>query len=322
MTTLKIIDVSQWQGLIDWQAAKGAIYGAVLRLGYGSDDETQDDKQFARNVAECKRLSIPVEAYIYSYAYTEAMAKSEAAHAVRLLKGTGITRVWYDLEESKYGSYAKTCMAAFSDAAKAAGYDVGLYTYESYYNAYLKGVTDWPVWCAKYASTKPRINADLYAWQYTSGAAVPGISGRVDCSEWYGAFAVAKKTAAAPSVYRLYRQNRHYYTTDPDEWADMVTRGWKGEGVGWKAPKNGNPVYRYTKGQEHIWTMDAEERKALAADGWTKDGIAFRSNVNKAVPIYRLYLDGDRVYTRLLNERKALLKAGWRDEGVAFYGRT
>lgn len=322
---LKIIDVSQWQKTIKWAETKQYIDGAILRLGYGSDDPEQDDKEYAYNLAECQRLQIPVEVYIYSYAYTEAMARSEAEHALRLIKGTKIRRVWYDLEESRYGTYAKAVLSAFTDKCNANGIEVGLYTYENYYNSYLKGITAWPIWIAKYSTFAPNIGTKYVGWQYTPGAQIPGISGRVDCSHWYGAFAEApeeSKKAAQPEVYRLYRQNRHFYTTDRSEWAALVADGWTGEGVAWKAPKDGSPVYRYEKDGEHIWTMDAKERTALARDGWRKEGIAFRSG--KAVPIYRLYNGsvGDRVYTRSKNEKKALVKAGWADEGIAFYGRS
>ena len=323
---LKIIDVSQWQKTIKWAETKKHIDGAILRLGYGSDDPEQDDKEIAYNLSECKRLKIPVEVYLYSYAYTDAMARSEADHALRLIKGTKIRRVWYDLEESRYGTYAKGVLTAFTNKMNANGIEVGLYTYESFYNSYLKGVTAWPIWIAKYASTAPSIGTKYIAWQYTSGAQIPGISGRVDCSHWYGAFAEEKapeeaKKTTPPEVLRLYHKNRHFYTTDRAEWAALIADGWVGEGTGWKAPQNGNPVYRYVKDGEHIWTMDAKERTALLSAGWKKEGIAFRSSTAKTVPIYRLYLNGDRVDTKSKTERKALLKAGWSDEGIAFYGR-
>ena len=325
---LKIIDVSQWQRTIKWSEAKKNIDGVILRCGYGSDDPEQDDKEYAYNLSECQRLKIPVEVYLYSYAYTDAMARSEAEHALRLIKGTKIRRVWYDLEESRYGTYAKGVLAAFTAKMNANGIEVGLYTYESFYNSYLKGVTAWPIWIAKYATTAPNIGTKYIAWQYTPGAQIPGISGRVDCSHWYGAFAEQKgpeepKKPAQTDVFRLYRKSRHFYTLDSAERDSLIADGWSYEGIGWKSPKDGNPVYRYVKDGEHIWTMDAKERQALQISGWKKDGIAFRSSTSQAVPVYRLYLQevGDRVYTKSKNEKKALIKAGWADEGIAFFGR-
>ena len=82
-----VIDVSQHQGTINWDKVKDKIAGAIIRCGYGDDLPAQDDTQFARNLAECERLGIPKGIYLYSYATTEAQAKSELAHILRLIKG-------------------------------------------------------------------------------------------------------------------------------------------------------------------------------------------------------------------------------------------
>ena len=82
-----VIDVSQHQGTIDWNTVKDKIDGAILRCGYGDDITLQDDTQYARNLSECERLGIPYGVYLYSYATTEAQAKSELSHILRLIKG-------------------------------------------------------------------------------------------------------------------------------------------------------------------------------------------------------------------------------------------
>lgn len=326
---LKIIDVSQHQGRIDWARVKPYIDGAIIRTGYGSDEPDQADKRFEQNYAEVTRLKIPFEYYHYSYARNAAMARSEAAHALRLLKGKQVRRVWYDLEEKKCGSAAKEVMRVFAQAMKAAGYEVGLYSYESYYNTYLRGVTEYPIWIARYMANAPSIGTNYIAWQYTSAAVLPGITeNTVDASHWYGAFAEEireeKPKNGQTTVHRLYQKHRHFYTVDEAEKDMLIADGWTYEGIAWKATKNGHPVYRYVKAGEHIWTMDAREREALQKSGWRKEGIAWRSHVKEIVPVYRLYDPKtlDRVFTKLKSERKALIKAGWNDEGVAFYGRT
>ena len=70
-----VIDVRYHHGNIDWEKAKSKIDGAILRCGYGSDISSQDDKKWARNLAECERLGIPVGAYLYSYATNDSMAR-------------------------------------------------------------------------------------------------------------------------------------------------------------------------------------------------------------------------------------------------------
>ena len=61
-----IIDVSVHNGVIDWEKVKPYIEGAIIRCGYGSDMESQDDKQWKRNADECTRLGIPFGTYLYS----------------------------------------------------------------------------------------------------------------------------------------------------------------------------------------------------------------------------------------------------------------
>ena len=62
---MKGIDVSRYNGNVDWATAKAAgLEFAILRCGYGSDETSQDDGQFARNVQECDRLGIPWGAYL------------------------------------------------------------------------------------------------------------------------------------------------------------------------------------------------------------------------------------------------------------------
>ena len=83
MENLRVIDVSEHQGTINWDAVKGHIDGAILRCGYGDNIASQDDKQWKRNADECTRLGIPFGVYIYSYATSDAQAKSEAEHVLR-----------------------------------------------------------------------------------------------------------------------------------------------------------------------------------------------------------------------------------------------
>ena len=72
----KGIDVSRWQGTIDWEKVKAdGVEFAMLRAGYGQGNI---DAQFERNAGECTRLGIPFGVYWFSYAYTPAMARREA----------------------------------------------------------------------------------------------------------------------------------------------------------------------------------------------------------------------------------------------------
>ncbi len=73
------VDVSEWQGTIDWEKVKNAgIQYAILRAGYGDDYTSQDDKTWKANVAACEKLGIPYGVYLYSYATTVSGAKKES----------------------------------------------------------------------------------------------------------------------------------------------------------------------------------------------------------------------------------------------------
>lgn len=195
MANLKGIDVSAWQGKINWEKVKPQIDFAILRVGYGSNIVSQDDKTFKTNADACTKLGIPFGVYIYSYAKSTSMAKSEAEHVLRLIKGYKLDYpVYLDLEDAGTTGKCsnKTILEmtkAFVDAIEKAGYEVGVYanTYwwttkltDSYYNKRSK-------WVAQYNS-KCTYKGEYDIWQYSSKGAVSGISGNVDMNICYKTF--------------------------------------------------------------------------------------------------------------------------------------
>lgn len=198
----KIIDVSRWQGKIDWEKVKPQIDGAILRCGYGSDLTKQDDEQFKRNADECTRLGIPFGVYLYSYAKTEEQAKSEAAHVLRLIKGYKLSYpVYLDLEE--HGTQAGAIERAniFGDIIEAAGYWCGVYANLNWWNNYLKGLDRFTKWVAQYNSKCDFKGSNLDMWQYSSKGTVDGIKGNVDMNECYRDFpAVISGNAGAATA--------------------------------------------------------------------------------------------------------------------------
>ena len=82
--TMKGIDVSKWNGEINWaKVAASDVDYAIIRCGYGDNYISQDDAYWKKNVEGCEKNNIPYGVYIYSYAETVAQAKSEAAHVLR-----------------------------------------------------------------------------------------------------------------------------------------------------------------------------------------------------------------------------------------------
>lgn len=193
-----VIDVSEWQGDIDWAKAKAdGVEGVIIRLGYGWGNNA--DKKAQRNISECKRLGIPFGIYWYSYADTPSIAKEEGADVVAKLKQFGVNAsdlaypVYYDLEKWTWeGHQPPTDPNVYNDivnnwysALQSGGYrNLGVYSYTSYLQGPLKHADIYAktTWVAQYGARMgfDSFPTDSRGWQYTSSGKVDGISGNVD----------------------------------------------------------------------------------------------------------------------------------------------
>lgn len=181
-----IIDVSEHQGVIDWEKVKPHIDGAILRCGYGGDYTDQDDEQFRRNADECTRLGIPFGVYLYSYAKSIQAAQYEADHVLRLIKPYKLAYpVYLDLEEPGTQEGAVERANVFGDIIEAAGYWCGVYANLNWWENHLVGLERFTKWVAQYYRVCEYTGASLDIWQYTSKGNVPGIKGNVDMNECY-----------------------------------------------------------------------------------------------------------------------------------------
>ena len=191
----KVIDVSVHQGTINWDLVKSQIDAAIIRCGYGDDYTSQDDAQFAKNLSECERLGIPRGVYLYSYAKSDAQAKSELAHILRLIKGhTFQLPIYLDCEEAGTENYAATACKIVCDGIKAAGFTPGVYSSTSWWNTYLKSVTQYRRWVAHWASACG-YTGSYDIWQYGTST-VNGINGVVDSNYCYTEFSEMVKSSS------------------------------------------------------------------------------------------------------------------------------
>lgn len=192
--TMKGIDVSRHQGVINWDEVYGNIDYAIIRCGFGNDETSQDDTQWYNNANACTRLGIPFGVYIYSYATDTAMAESEANHVLRLLNGYNLSfPIYLDMEDNvqavlspgELGNIAST----FCNIIQNAGYEVGIYANRNWWENYLTDSvfnnSSWHKWVAQYNSSCT-YTGSYTMWQYTSSGNVSGINGRVDMNYWYG----------------------------------------------------------------------------------------------------------------------------------------
>ena len=184
----KLIDVSEHNGWIDWQAVKDAGWHAIIRVGYGSDYESQDDDWAVHNMDECERLGIPYGVYLYAYAKNTDMARSEARHTLRMIEGRHLSYpVYYDLEEGYLYDYAADLAYAFGEVIEAAGYWCGVYSSTSWWQGSLACLGDrFTKWVAHWGVSQPGVYGDI--WQYTSDEVGPGCPGRTDCNIAYRDF--------------------------------------------------------------------------------------------------------------------------------------
>lgn len=192
MTKSNGIDVSKWQGNIDWSTVKkSGVQFAILRAGYGRE-LSQKDEFFEKNYDGCKKNGIPCGAYWYSYAMTPDEARKEAKVCLEAIKGKQFEYpIYFDLEEKKQFDLGKeACTAiikAFLETVEAAGYWVGLYMSKFYLETYVaEDVRErYAIWVAHYGVEKTSYKGQFGIWQKSGEGKVAGINGNVDLDEAY-----------------------------------------------------------------------------------------------------------------------------------------
>lgn len=197
MAQFKGIDVSKYQGEINWDKVKAAgIQFAILRCGLGDDVKSQDDVQFERNYTECKRVGIPVTVYHFSYAINKNKVATEVTHIKRLLEGKTIDGpVYIDVENTKGLDWRSISdaemleiMKEFNTQLNALGYKMGIYSSRAaFWNE--KMADPWydniSKWVAEYAAKVNKFDRPYDIWQNSSKGSVEGISGNVDTNIMY-----------------------------------------------------------------------------------------------------------------------------------------
>lgn len=191
------IDVSKWQGAVDWAAVKKAgISHAMIRAGYGNS-VSQTDPQFRRNAAGCEAQGIYWGVYWYSYAVSPAQARQEARCCLQVIRGFKPTMpVAYDMEYEPgilaLDNATRTAMVkAFLEEVEAAGYYGILYASTDFIRNRLnwQELARYDVWAAQYGSacTCP---LPYGIWQYSSRnvLGVPGFGNSLDCNRVYKAY--------------------------------------------------------------------------------------------------------------------------------------
>lgn len=190
----RYIDVSRYQGTIDWAQVAAAGYKGVMLKTVSTNrklskraDGLYIDPTFETNYRNAKAAGLDVGVYYYTYSTSEAMADAELALVREAVRGKELTMpVCVDVEENKLKQLSTLDLSNLTayalEQVERMGFYAQLYTYTGYkYELDMARLSSrWDVWLADYTGKTPNVTFNYNAHQHTSKGAVPGISGNVD----------------------------------------------------------------------------------------------------------------------------------------------
>lgn len=213
MTEIKGIDVSRWNGTINWKTV--ANYGmgfAILRI---TEKGNIVDSTFESNYKGCIENKIPVGVYKYSYATNVSEIQYEANIVIKTMNKRKLDYpVFLDIEDKCQANLSKELMMKMINAFRAiiikAGYKFGIYCgYSWYQNQLPEGAKKYDCWVARYPANdtgdlqeRLRVPAStgVIGWQYSSKATIPGISTKVDRNVFYKDYSKSSATSTNTSL--------------------------------------------------------------------------------------------------------------------------
>lgn len=232
--SLKGIDVSYYQGEIDWTAVKNdGVQFAIIRAGHG---DHKLDARYKENMEGATAVGIPVGVYFYSTARSETQAISDAQFVIDNLNGYTVSYpVVVDMEDRELqGDLSKeqitSITKAFCDEIRKAGYTPMLYCDEDWYKQKIDDskLTDVEMWVARYGSS---YDTDIARsiWQCGSTGRINGIKGRVDIDFGYKDYTqiITPRTAALETYTKtigIWRQN------STGVWFEHLNGAWTANG--------------------------------------------------------------------------------------------
>lgn len=190
---LRGIDVSKWQGDIDWKkVSMSGIDFAMIRSSYGN---MHTDEKLAANVAGCEKYEIPYGFYHYSYADSVKEARKEARYFLSVIKGYNPEYpIVLDIENDHFKKMSRkqvtNIIIAFVQEIEKAGYYASVYSFAKFFNDYvdMSKIENYDIWIACWGDEE-RLNSfydgPYGMWQYSATGSVNGIDGEVDLDYAY-----------------------------------------------------------------------------------------------------------------------------------------
>lgn len=191
------IDVSKWNGDIDWSAVKASgVSYAIIRCGYrgSTTGALIEDPKFRTNIQGARAAGLKVGAYFFTQAVSEAEAVEEASMAISLCSGYGLDLpLFLDVESSggrgdklDTGSRTAVCKA-FCQTVKNSGLSTGIYANKTWLTSKISAsaLTSYKIWLAQYSASPTYSSTRIDYWQYSKSGSVAGIKGKVDLNIKY-----------------------------------------------------------------------------------------------------------------------------------------
>ena len=301
------IDVSHWQGPIDWQqVAQNDISFAMLGTRY----KGQVDPRFHTNATEASNAGVQLGIYIYSYATNPAMAEAEADFVLDLIKDYPVSYpVAFDVEDSVQSTLSPQELAdiinAFCRKISAAGYHAILYANDYWLaNKLDLSLLDYDVWVARY-ETRHAFEHPVM-WQATNTGSVDGISGNVDIDFQFRDFS----DVIHPNLWRTIGGNTYYYQDHR-----MQKDTWIHDGTGWFfMDTDGLAVSGWLSQNDATYYLDPDSRRMTV--GWLAFPEGWRYFDSSGAMQSGWIHDGNARY--YLNH-DALMQTGWLQDGDVWY---
>lgn len=243
----KGIDVSKWQGDIDFKKVKeSGIDFVIIREGYGKKDPKQIDKKFKENYQKAKEVGLNVGAYHYSYADSIEDAKLEAEFCLENIQGMQFEYpIVFDIEDKeqlKLDNRQRTdIVKAFCEEIEKHGYYAMLYCNLNWLNNYLikdELLPKYDLWLAQWYVKEPAISCGI--WQYSSEGKIDGINGNVDLDISYKDYPNAMKYNGLNGFKREKPTTYTNYTVKKGDSLWSIAQKELGDGTKWEQIKRIN----------------------------------------------------------------------------------
>lgn len=321
------IDVSRWQGEIDWKQAAADDVSFVM---LGTRSKGAVDPYFHRNIQQASAAGVKVGVYIYSLATTVEMAEAEADFVLDLIHDYPVSYpVAFDMEDSTQGNLSKEELAAIANAfckkISDAGYYPIIYANENWLKNKLDmSRMDYPVWVARYSARPSYQNPVM--WQATSTGSVKGINGNVDIDFQFKDFS----DRIPANTWRTINGKRYYYSNytkqknawakDGSDWYYMDSEGLAS--TGWITVSGSRYYLDETTGKMQTgWRQDQGKWYYLGSTGavkkgWIEDnGAWYYTDSDGIMQTGWLNADGKRYYL----EPSGKMAVGWTNQNGKWY---